>query len=117
MPVFLPVCSRHTFRSLLSAANVPLPAGLQGEFLTDGVSGRASVPFGGPNPLGGLAPGEETKLRILEQSSRKSARVQQFRRLANALEDGIPGMELVRGSGTFVYVCVQHGVVNPWQRL
>lgn len=85
---------------------MPLPAGLQGEFLTDGVSGRASVPFGGPNPLGALAPAEETKLRILEQSSRKSARVQQFRRLANALEDGIPGMDLVRGLCLCLYLCV-----------
>ncbi|GFR44041.1 hypothetical protein Agub_g5201 [Astrephomene gubernaculifera] len=45
----------------------------------------------GPSASSGLAPpGEDVKLRILEQSHRKSARVQQYQRLAAAaaVEDG-----------------------------
>ncbi|GLC73822.1 hypothetical protein PLESTF_001424700 [Pleodorina starrii] len=73
----------------LAAAGVPVsPAGAHGpggEFM--------AAPFGGPGP--GLAPpGEDMKLRILESSHRKSARVQQYLRLEDSGD--VPG---VRQSG------------------
>ncbi|KXZ51260.1 hypothetical protein GPECTOR_13g747 [Gonium pectorale] len=78
-----------------AAAGVPYPPGVQSDSFADTATGpggapvsiRASAPFGGPNTMGMAPPGEEVKLRILEQSHRKSARVQQYRRLAAAVDD------------------------------
>ncbi|KAG2438730.1 hypothetical protein HXX76_005275 [Chlamydomonas incerta] len=80
------------------AKELAATAGLQNEYLPDPLGGRASVGFG----AGGLMPpGEDLKLRILEQSSRKSARVQQYRRLASAVEDAVPGAQDLRESSAF----------------
>ncbi|GIL84279.1 hypothetical protein Vretimale_15928 [Volvox reticuliferus] len=59
--------------------------------------GPGAIPFGGPAPVGLAPPGEEMKLRILENSHRKSARVQQYLRLEDA--DVGPGRQGLRESG------------------
>lgn len=87
----------------------------QGQYGTagDAFGGRGTAPFGGPRAPTGLAPpGEELKLRILETSHRKSARVQQYQRLEDAADvgfaEGVRETVVVGGDdvGTIApYVC------------